>query len=205
MLTCQNGRRVASAPLAAEPNVVPVPLAIEPAQVQDVTVTARVPKDGSIEEHVGGVAVGGLLPARRDEVLVLPEGLEDLRVEANVPSVLETLQLFLTHDRAFTLLQHRFEIDLRQVHFAERKRTLVLFHDGPAFADEGDGVESGGAVDGDDLRFADDDTPAVLQEGSELRTCITGVVDDLLQDGAVDGVPVRIVHQDGDCVENLTL
>ena len=56
-----------------------------------------------------------------------------------------------------------------------------------------------------DLRLADDDTPTVLQEGSELRTCITGVVDDLLQDGAVDGVPVRIVHQNGDCVENLTL
>ena len=87
-------------------------------------------------------------------MLVFPEGLEDLRIEANVSSVLQTLQLFLTHDRAFTLLQHRFEIDLRQVHFAELEGTLVLFHDGPTFADEGDGVESGGAVDGDDLRNA---------------------------------------------------
>ncbi len=197
MLTCQNGRRVVSEPLEAEPIVVPVPLAIVPAQVQDVTVTARVPKDGSVEEHVGGVAVGGLLPARRDEVLVLPEGLEDLRIEADVPSVLETLQLFLANDRAFTVLQ-------RQVHFAELEGTLVLFHDGPSFADEGDGVEIGGAVDGDDLRFADDDAPAVLEEGGEFASCVLRVVDDLLQDGSIDCIPVRIVHQNADGVQNLT-
>lgn len=205
MLTCQNGRRVASAPLAVEPKAEPAPLATAPVQAQDATVTARVPKDGSVEEDVGGVAVGGLLPRLGDEVLVLPEGLEDLRIEADVARCDEAFQFLFADHRLFAVFQHRFEADLRQVHFGELEGTLVLFHDGPAFADEGDGVESRGVVDGNDLRFADDDTPTVLQEGSELRTCITGVVDDLLQDGAVDGVPVRIVHQDGDCVENLTL
>ena len=205
MLPCQNGRRVVSAPPVAEPIVVPVPLAIVPAQAQDATVTVRVPKDGSVEEHVGGVAVGGLLPARRDEVLIFPEGLEHLRIEADVARCGEAFQFLFADHCLFAVFQHRFEADLRQVHFGELERAFVLLHDGPAFADEGDGVESGGAVDGNDLRLADDDTPTVLQEGSELRTCITGVVDDLLQDGAVDGVPVRIVHQNGDCVENLTL
>ncbi len=204
MLTCQNGRRAISVPLAVEPIVVPVPLAILPVQVQDATVTVRVPKDGSIEEHVGGVTVGGLFPARRDEVLVFPEGLEHLRIEANVPSVLETLQLLFTDDRAFTVLQHRFEIDLGEVHFAELEGTLVFLDDGPAVTDEGDGVESGGAVDGNDLRFADDDTPAVLEEGGEFASCVLRVVDDLLQNGSVDRIPVCIIHQNADGVQNLT-
>lgn len=170
MLTCQNGRRVESAPLVVEPIAAPVPPATVPAQAQDATETVRVPKDGSVEKHVGGVAVGGLLPARRDEVLVLPEGLEDLRIEANVPSILETLQLFLAHNRAFMVLQHRFEIDLRQVHFGQLEGTLVFLDDGPTVADEGDGVESGGAVDGDDLRLTDDDTSTVLEESSEFAS-----------------------------------
>ncbi len=93
-------------------------------------------------------------PVLGNEVLVFPEGLEDLRIEANVPSILEAFQLLFADDRAFTVLQHRFEIDLRQVHFAELERAFVLLHDGPAFAHEGDGVESGGTVDGDDLRNA---------------------------------------------------
>ncbi len=145
----------------------PVPLATVPVQAQDATVTAQVPKDSSIEEHVNGVAANRLFPARRDEVLVFPEGLEHFRIETNVPSVLETLQLFLAHDRAFTVLQHRFEIDLGEVHFGQLEGTLVFLDDGPAVTNEGDGAESGGAVDGNDLRFADDDAPAVLEEGAD--------------------------------------
>lgn len=176
MLTCEHGRGAESAPPVVEPTAVPTPLAAAPVQVEHVAEAARVPQDRPIEEHVGRVPVGWLLPSFGDEVLVFPEGLEHLRIEANVSSVLETLQLLFADDRAFAVLQHRFEIDLGEVHFGERKRTLVFLDDGPSVVNEGDGVESEGAVDGDDL----------LQDGSENR------------------VPVRIVHQDADGVQNLT-
>ncbi len=182
-----------------------MPPAIAPVQVQDAAEAARAPKDGSVEEDIGRVAVGLLLERLGYEMRVLPESLERLGVETDVTCLLETLQLFFTADRGFTFRKHRFEVDLGEINFGECKRTLVLFRDRPTFADEGDGVESGGAVDGDDLGNALDDTSTVLEERSELRTCVTGVVDDLLQDGSIDCVPVRIVHQDGDCVQNLTL
>ena len=74
-----------STPFEVEPMAAPEPPATVPAQVQNATVTDhRFPKDGSIEEHVGGVAVGALFPARRDEVLVSPKSLKHIRIEANV-------------------------------------------------------------------------------------------------------------------------
>ncbi len=205
VLTCEDSRKAAHAPLVAQPTAVPVPLANAPVQVQDAAVAARVTKDGSVEEDVGRVVVRLLLERLGDEMRVFPESLERLGVETDVTCLLETLQLFFSADRVFTFRKHRFEVDLGEINFGECKRTLVLFRDRPTFADEGDRVESGGAADGDDLGNALDDTSTVLQECSELQTCVTGVVDDLLQDGAIDGVPVRIVHQDGDGVQNLTL
>lgn len=154
MLTCKHGRRAVGVPLDVQPNVAPAPPAIAPEQVQDVAAAARVLQNGSVEEHVRGVAVGGLLPRFGDEVLVFPEGLKHLRIEANVARCDEAFQLLITDHRIFAALQRRFEADLRQVHFGELEGTLVFLDDGPAVTDKGDGVESGGTVDSDDLRNA---------------------------------------------------
>jgi hypothetical protein len=48
---CENSRRVISVPIILKPIVVPVPLTIVPVQVQDITVTVRVPKK-HIEYHL---------------------------------------------------------------------------------------------------------------------------------------------------------
>ena len=42
---CENGRRVVDIPVVVEPIHVPVPRTVVPVQVQNVTVTVRVPKD----------------------------------------------------------------------------------------------------------------------------------------------------------------
>lgn len=204
VLACENRRGAAGAPQVVEPAAVPVPLATAPVQAQHAAAAERVTEDRSIEEDVGRVAVGRFVPARGDEVLVLPQRLEHLGVQADAAVFLQALQLLFANDVGLALLQHRFEADLAHVHFGDVERALVFFDDGPAFADELGGVELGRAVDGDDLRFADDDASAVLEEGGELASRIAGVVDDLLQDGSGNRVPFRIVHQDADGVQNLT-
>lgn len=44
-MSCENGRRVVVIPVVVQPIHVPVPLTVIPVQVQNVTVTVRVPKD----------------------------------------------------------------------------------------------------------------------------------------------------------------
>lgn len=101
-LTCENSRRVVHEPAVAEPAVVPVPLTIVPVQAQDEAVAVRAPKDSSIEVDERRIAVRLLLPAGRNQMLVLPESLEDPGIEADVASVLETRQLVLALDPHLT-------------------------------------------------------------------------------------------------------
>ena len=168
VLTCENGRGAEGIPVTAEPVEEPDPLAAAPAQIEDAAVAERAPKDGAVEEDVGRVAVGLLLPGLGDEMLVHPEGVEHLGIETDVTCLFEALQLFFTADRGFTLSKHRHEDDLRQIDFVKRDRTLVLFHDLPTFADEGVGIESGITVEVHDRTLV---FPRVLLP-VELLQCI---------------------------------
>lgn len=147
VLTCEDSRRVEGVPLAAQPTVVLVPPAIVPAQANDVAVAARAPKDGSVEEDVGRIAIRLLLLGLGDEILVHVEDVEHLGVETDVTRLLETLQLLFTADRGFTFRKHRHETDFRQINFVKCNRTLVFFHDLPTSTDEGIGLNRGIAVE----------------------------------------------------------
>lgn len=205
VLTCENGRRVEVIPVVVQPSHVPVPLTVTPAQVQNVTVTVRVPKDRAVKEDVAGVPVDLLFPAFGDEVLVLPEREEDVGVQADVIRCLETLELLLALHVRFAVLQHRDVLDLGEVQLGECDGASVrlIVENGPAVPDELLRVEAV-AVDGNDLRFANDDLSAIPQERSELLSCLTGVVDDFLDGVAVQIVPVCVVSEDREQVQGLT-
>ena len=178
--------------------VAPAPLAIVPVQVQDVTVTAGVPKDSSREEHIRSLPISELFKVLWNERWILPEGLENFCVEANSVHFDEALQIFFTLHRIFISFQCCLKLDLRQVYFSEQKRTIVLLQNGRAWPDKGNRVKRVGAVDGDDA-------PTILEEEGELASCVLRVIDNLLQDGSIDCVPVCIVYQNADGVQNLTL
>lgn len=97
---------------------------------------------------------------------VLPDGLEDLRIETDVTRGLEAGELLLALDALLTILEHGFEADGREVDLGEGKTALVLLVDLPALADELGRVERHGAVDLDYLWLADDDTSTVLERHS---------------------------------------
>ncbi len=141
----------------------------------------RVPKNGAIEEDVRVVAVGRLLPPRRDQMLVLQESLKDPGIEADVASGLEARLLLLALDAILAIHEHRLKPDCGEVDLGESKRTLILLFDRPAVADELGGIERLRAVDRQDQRLYDDDTSAVLEEGSEVLAGFTRVIDDSLK------------------------
>ena len=60
--TCEDSGRIASAPVAVEPVVVPAPLAISPAQVEDTARTIRVAQNGPIKEDICSISFGLLFP-----------------------------------------------------------------------------------------------------------------------------------------------
>lgn len=169
-----------------------MPLPAAPVEAPDATEAARAPKDRSVEEEVRGVAIGLLLPPRRDQMLVLPESLENPRIETDVTRGLETRELLLTLDAILPVLEHGFEADGREVDFGQGERTLVLFLDLPALVDELGRVETLRAVDRDDLRLADDDTSTVLEKYGEVLAGFARVIDDSLKDVAVQCVPLRV-------------
>lgn len=205
VLTCENGRRVVVIPVAVQPIHAPVPLTAIPVQVQNATVTARVPKDRAVKEDVTSVPVDLLLPRLGDEVLVLPEREEDVGVQADVIRCLETLELLLALDVGLAVLQHCHLLNLGEVQFGECDGASVclIVENGPAVPDELLRVEAI-AVDGNDLRLADNDLSAVPQERSELLSCLTRVVDDFLDGVAVQIVPVCVVSEDREQVQGLT-
>ena len=82
--TCEHRGRSADNPDAAEPVVVPAPPAAAEAQIQDVAAAARVAEWLTVEENVGRAAVGQLSEELRDQIPVLPEGLEDAEGGAKV-------------------------------------------------------------------------------------------------------------------------
>lgn len=154
VLTCENGRRVEVTPVVVQPTHAPVPPIARPAQVQNVTVTVRDPKDRSVKEDVTGVPVDILLPRLGNEVLVLPEREEDVGVQSDVSRLLQTLELLLAVDVGLTILEHRDVLDLGEVQLGERCGAGIrLFRDdAPALADELDRIETT-TVDGDGLRL----------------------------------------------------
>lgn len=205
VLTCENGRRAVVDPVEAQPTHEPAPRTVTPVQVQDATVTARVPKDRAVKEDVTGVSVDLLLPRLGNEMLVLPEREEDVGVQADVIRCLETLQLLLALHVRFAVLQHRHLLNLGEVQFGKCDGASVrlVVENGPAVPDELIRVEAV-ASDGDDLRLADDDLSAVPQERSELLSCLTRVVDDTLNGLTIQTLPVCIVCEDREQVQGLT-
>jgi len=205
VLTCENGRRADAVPAVAQPTHVPAPRTVAPVQVQNVTVTARVPKDRAVKEDVTSVPVDLLLPRLGNEVLVLPQREEDVGVQADVVRCLETLELLLALDVGLSVQEHRHLLNLGEVQFGECDGASVRFivENGPAVPDELLRVEAV-AVDCDGLRLADHHTTAVSEERSELLSCLTRVVDDLLDGVAVQIVPVRVVREDREQVQGLT-
>ncbi len=154
------------------------------------------PKNSSVEEDVRGVAVGRLLPPRRDQMLVLPEGLEDPCIETDVARGLEARELLFALDAPLAVLQHRLEPNGGEVDLGENETTLILFLDLPVVADELGGVELLRAVDLDDLRLANDDTSTVLQECCEVLAGFARVIDNTLENISINSVPVCIVRED---------
>ncbi len=205
VLTCENGRRVVVMPVDDQPTHAPAPLTVIPAQAQNATATARVPKDRAVKVDVTGVPVHLLFPAFGDEVLVLPEREEDVGVQADVIRCLETLELLLALHVRFAVQEHRSQLHLREVQLGECDGASVrlIIENGPAVPDELLRVEAV-AVDGNDLRLANDDLSAIPQECSELLSCLTGVVDDFLDGVAVQIVPVCVVSEDREQVQGLT-
>lgn len=175
-LTCENGRRVASVPVVLQPVHAPVPLTAVPVQEQDVTVTARVPKDRAVKEDATGVPVDGFLPALGNEVLVFPQREEHVGVQTDATVFLKTLELLLALDVGLAVPKHRDMLNLGEVQFRQSNRTLVslIRHDAPTFADALGGIEAT-TVDNDDLRLADDDATTVLEESGELLSCLLRV------------------------------
>jgi len=168
VLTCENGRREVAAPTAVQPTHAPVPPIDIPVQTQNATATVQVPKDRAVKEDVTSVPVDLLLPAFGDEVLVLPESLEDLGVEADVTRFLQPFQLLLALHVGLAVLQHHDVLDLGKIQLGECDRASVrlIVQDGPAIPDELLRVESV-TSDGDVLRLANDDLSAIPQERSE--------------------------------------
>ncbi|KKR41615.1 hypothetical protein A2356_00250 [Candidatus Nomurabacteria bacterium RIFOXYB1_FULL_39_16] len=198
-LLAENRGRAVDEPAAVKPVDVPAPLAVVPVEIQDVPVAVRVLQNRTVEVDEPDVPVDLLLPALGDEMLVLPESLEDLRVQADVTFLLQALELFLALDGCLPILKHRLEANLREVEFRERNGTSVrlVVENLPSFADES-GVERNGTVDGDDARI-DEELCSVLEEGSELFPRLLRVRDDRLLQPAgceIDRVPVGI---QGEC------
>lgn len=181
-LRSENRRQVVGVEDAVQPVEVPVPPTVEPVQVQDVAVAVRVPKDRAVEVDEPGVSTNRFLPQRRNQMLVLPEVPERPGIEADVSGLRQTLLLLFAVDGRFALLEHVNQRNLGEVKRGDCHRAFVLFVDLPSFADELGRIEGDRAVDGDDLRFPDDQLPAVLEEHGELLTSLTVlVVDDRLQ------------------------
>ncbi len=84
-LTRGDRSRALAAEAAAEPVAAPVPPPAAEVHVADVQVAARVAVDDGPEVEVDGVAILVLLQVVRDQVLVLEEGIEDVRVERGLP------------------------------------------------------------------------------------------------------------------------
>ena len=98
---------------------------------------ARVPKYGTIEEDERRIAIRLLLPAGRDQVLVLTKELEPASIETKkVADSLETHELLLALDRLLTNIQASEKSDRSEIDLRESKTTRVLFLDRPAVTDE---------------------------------------------------------------------
>ncbi|TSC54905.1 MAG: hypothetical protein LiPW30_371 [Parcubacteria group bacterium LiPW_30] len=201
VLTCENGRRVVIVPVVAEPTHVPVPRTVTPIQVQNVTATVRVPKDRAVKVDEPSVPVHLLLPRLGDEMLVLPQRVEDVGVQSDVARLLQTPELLLALHVRLAALEHRHLLNLGEVQFGERRGTSVRLvrNDAPALSDELGWIEAT-TFDGDDLRFADEDLPAVLEERRELSASFLRVANDEILKPRVREVnrcPVSIHSQSG--------
>ncbi len=150
-------------PADAEPVVTPAPPVAAPAEVERITAAARAAQNSAIEEDVGRIIIGLLLPVGRDEMLILQQGEEDGGIEAGVGGLCEAFQTLLTTRVLLLFLEAGFEENLRQVQFGESERASVLLFfafetiavsgtapDTPIFAEELGGIEGGGAVDAED-------------------------------------------------------
>ena len=189
-------------PVTLKPAAAPEPPVIVPAQIENIAVAIRAPKNGTIKEDEGRVAVGSLLPYLWDQRLVFPESLEDFGVEPNVIRRLQTPQSLFTFDPAFVFLEHMLKSDIGKIHLSEDERVLILLVDGPSFTDKLGGVERLRTVYRDDL-LADDDFPAILEEGGKIFTRPTRIINNPLQDISVQRTPIDVVSEDRDDVVRL--
>ncbi len=157
-LTCEHSRRGVRVPVVVEPVAVPVPPASAEVEVQDAPVAVGIAQNSSVEEDVLA------FPFLWDTVLVFPERLEGLCVQADVLGTLEALELLVALDAGFVRLEHCHELDLGEVDFGEGQGAVVLIllssqavavcraaPDCPALADEGSRVEWLGAIDAHDV------------------------------------------------------
>ena len=130
-LTCEGGRRVVAAPDAVEPAVVPAPHPAVEVQIAYIQVAARVAVDGGPEEDVAGVVVLVLLPIFRDEVGVVGERVEQIRIEYGLARELVAKVVALER-LAVLLTLGQMQSDLAAVYI---QSIGSLLDDGPAFAD----------------------------------------------------------------------
>jgi hypothetical protein len=151
-LSCKNSRWAAGAPPVVEPAAAPAPTTTVPAQAQDVAVAALDPKDCSIEVDERRSAVRQLLKTFRNQVLVLPEGLENPSIETDVPGDLETRELLFALNALLAVIEHRLEPNKCEVDIVESETALILFLDRPPIADELGGVERCCSVNHHNLR-----------------------------------------------------
>lgn len=134
------GRRVVDVPEAAEPAVVPAPLAVipVPAETTNAAAAVGVAVLGSPEEDVAGVARIVFLPALGNELGMREEVVEDIgRKNQLVPEFL--LELLATDGLAAHLIRRKTELHLRRIpreHTAYTVRKLILLLDTPAVRDE---------------------------------------------------------------------
>ena len=199
--------------------VVPVPSANAEVKVEDEAEAVRGAERLAIEEDIGRVAVGQLSEELRDQLPVLPKGLEDTEIEAYVAGRLETPLLLLATDDGLASMQSRHQLDLREIELGDGGATRILVEvareavtidrsapEVPTLADELGGVERLRAVDRDDLLRAEDQVGAVLEKGGEAPSELLArkADDSTLHCVAVEGVPVHVDVEAGRELESLT-
>ncbi|OJI08564.1 hypothetical protein BK005_00570 [bacterium CG10_37_50] len=148
-LTCENGR-IGVVPDVVQQMNAPVPRTAAPVQVQDVTATVRAPKDRAIKEDEASVSVDLLFPAFGNEMFVLPEGEEDIGVQADVIRALQTLELLLALQARFAVIQHCDKLHLSEVKLVTGAGIRLIFQNAPVVPDELLRIEVV-TVDGNDL------------------------------------------------------
>lgn len=131
LATCEQSRRAIAVPAVVEPAVVPAPRPVEEIQTADTEVAEGAAVNRGPEEDVTSVAILVLLPVLRDEVGVLIEGIQNVRVEDGLPCQL-LAKLVALERLAALLAAGQMQDDLAAVH---EQSVGTLLHDGPAVAD----------------------------------------------------------------------